>query len=86
MNTVSASGTAVANFAVTDDNASNTVSDNASDTAFNTISDNSSVDNSEKSPQTGDNSNTIFWSFISVISLVALFTTATVSKKKKQIR
>ena len=71
---VSVSGTALTSFTVTDDNASNTVSDNAS------------VDNSEKSPQTGDNSNTIFWSFISVISLVALFTTATVSKKKKQIR
>ena len=83
---VSVSGTALTSFTVTDDNASNTVSDNSSDTASNTVSDNSSVDNSEKSPQTGDNSNTIFWSFISVISLVALFTTATVSKKKKQIR
>lgn len=83
---VSVSGTALTSFTVTDDNASNTVSDNASDTAFNTISDNSSVDNSEKSPQTGDNSNTIFWSLISVISLAALFTTAIVSKKKKQIR
>ena len=75
---VSVSGTALTSFTVTDDNASNTVSDNSSD--------NSSVDNSEKSPQTGDNSNTIFWSLISVISLAALFTTATVSKKKKQIR
>ena len=83
---VSVSGTALTSFTVTDDNASNTVSDNASDTAFNTISDNSSVDNSEKSPQTGDNSNTIFWSLISVISLAVLFTTAIVSKKKKQIR
>ena len=83
---VSVSGTALTSFTVTDDNASNTVSDNASDTAFNTISDNSSVDNSEKSPQTGDNSNTIFWSLISVISLAALCTTAIVSKKKKQIR
>ena len=74
---VSASGTALTSFTVTDDNASNTVSDNASD--------NSSVDNPEKSPQTGDNSNTIFWSLISVISLAALCTTAIVSKKKKQI-
>ena len=67
---VSASGTAVASFTITDDNAS---LDN-------------SADNTEKSPQTGDNSNTIFWSLISVISLAALFTTAIVSKKKKQIR
>ena len=64
---VSASGTAVANFAVTADNASNTVSDN----------------NSEKSPQTGDNSNIILWSIVAVISLAALCTTAIVSKKKK---
>ena len=69
---VSVSGTALTSFTVTDDNASNTVSDN------------SSVDNSEKSPQTGDNSNTIFWSLISVISLAALCTTAIVSKKKNR--
>lgn len=68
---VSASGTAVASFTVTADNASNTVSDNASD------------NNSEKSPQTGDNSNIILWSIVAVISLAVLCTTAIVSKKKK---
>ena len=67
---VSLSGTALTSFTVTDDNAS---SDN-------------STDNTEKSPQTGDNGNIIFWSFISVISLAALCTTAIVSKKKKQSR
>lgn len=67
---VSVSGTALANFTVTDDNAS---LDN-------------STDNTEKSPQTGDNSNIILWSFIAVISLAALCTTAIVSKKKKQSR
>ena len=67
---VSLSGTALTSFTITDDNAS---SDN-------------STDNTEKSPQTGDNGNIIFWSFISVISLAALCTTAIVSKKKKQSR
>ena len=76
---VSASGTAVASFTVTDDNASNTVSDSS---AVDTSTDN----NSEKSPQTGENSNIIFWCLISVISLAALCTTAIVSKKKKQSR
>ena len=64
---VSASGTAVANFTVTVDNASNTISDK----------------NSVKSPQTGDNSHIILWSIVAVISLAALCTTAIVSKKKK---
>ena len=64
---VSASGTAVANFTVTDDNAS---SDN-------------STDNTDKSPQTGDNSNIIFWSLISVISLAVLCTTGLIFKKKR---
>ena len=41
------------------------------------------TDNSEKSPQTGDNSNIILWSIVAVISLAALCTTAIVSKKKK---
>lgn len=67
---VSLSGTALTSFTITDDNAS---SDN-------------STDNTEKSPQTGDNGNIIFWSFISGISLAALCTTAIVSKKKKQSR
>ena len=73
---VSESGTAIASFTVTDDNASNTVSDSS---AVDTSTDN----NSEKSPQTGENSNIIFWCLISVISLAALCTTAIVSKKKK---
>lgn len=64
---VSASGTAIASFTVTDDNAS---SDN-------------STDNTDKSPQTGDNSNIVFWSFISVISLAALYTTGLIFKKKR---
>lgn len=67
---VSVSGTAVAYFTVTDDNAS---SDN-------------STDNTEKSPQTGENSNIIFWCVISVISLAALCTTGLNLKKKKQSR
>ena len=67
---VSLSGTALTSFTVTDDKASS----------------NNSTDNTEKSPQTGDNGNIIFWSFISVISLAALCTTAIVSKKKKQSR
>ena len=67
---VSVSGTAVASFTVTADNASNTVSDN----------------NSEKSPQTGDSINIILWSFLVVISLASLCITAIVSKKKKQSR
>ena len=65
---VSASGTAIASFTVTADN---------------TFSDNSTDNNSEKLPQTGDNSNIILWSFAAVISLAALCTTAIVSKKKK---
>ena len=64
---VSASGTAIASFTVTDDNAS---SDN-------------STDNTDKSPQTGDNSNIIFWSIISVISLVVLCTTGLIFRKKR---
>ena len=64
---VSESGTAIASFTVTDDNAS---SDN-------------STDNTDKSPQTGDNSNIIFWSLISVISLAVLCTTGLIFKKKK---
>lgn len=67
---VSASGTAVANFTVTDDNAS---SDN-------------STDNTEKSPQTGENSKIVFWCVISVISLAAICTTGLNLKKKKQSR
>ena len=76
---VSASGTAVANFTVTDDNASNTVSDSS---AVDTSTDN----NSEKSPKTGENSNIIFWCLISVISLAAICTTGLNLKKKKQSR
>lgn len=64
---VSVSGTAVTTFTVTAD----------------TVLDNSGNDNSENSPQTGDNSNIIFWSFVAVISLAVLCTTAIVSKKKK---
>ena len=64
---VSVSGTAVTTFTVTAD----------------TVLDDSSNDNSENSPQTGDNSNIIFWSFVAVISLAVLCTTAIVSKKKK---
>ena len=64
---VSASGTAIASFTVTDDNAS---SDN-------------STDNTDKSPQTGDNSNIIFWSLISVISLAVLCTTGLIFKNKR---
>ena len=64
---VSESGTAIASFTVTDDNAS---SDN-------------STDNTDKSPQTGDNSNIIFWSFISIISLAVLCTTGLIFKKKR---
>lgn len=60
---VSASGTAVANFTVTDDNASNTVSDSS---AVDTSTDN----NSEKSPQTGDTSNVLIWLYI--LSLASL--------------
>ena len=63
MNTVSASGTAVASFTVTADSVSN--------------------NNSVKSPQTGDNSKIILWSFILVISLAALSVTGIKSKKKK---
>lgn len=64
---VSVSGTAVTTFTVTAD----------------TVLDDSGNDNSENSPQTGDNSNIIFWSFVAVISLAVLCTTAIVSKKKK---
>ena len=64
---VSESGTAIASFTVTDDNAS---PDN-------------STDNTDKSPQTGDNSNIIFWSLISVISLAVLCTTGLIFKKKR---
>lgn len=64
---VSVSGTAVTTFTVTAD----------------TVLDDSGKDNSENSPQTGDNSNIIFWSFVAVISLAVLCTTAIVSKKKK---
>ena len=67
---VSASGTAIARFTVTAD----------------TVLDDSGNNNSEKSPQTGGNSNIIFLSFVAVISLAALCTTAIVSKKKKQSR
>lgn len=64
---VSVSGTAVTTFTVTAD----------------TVLDDSGNDNSENSPQTGDNSNIIFWSFVAVISLAVLCTTAIVSRKKK---
>lgn len=64
---VSVSGTAVTTFTVTAD----------------TVLDDSGNDNSENSPQTEDNSNIIFWSFVAVISLAVLCTTAIVSKKKK---
>ena len=64
---VSVSGTAVTTFTVTAD----------------TVLDDSGNDNSENSPQTGDNSNIIFWSFVAVISLAVLCTTAIGSKKKK---
>ena len=64
---VSESGTAIASFTVTDDNAS---PDN-------------STDNTDKSPQTGDNSNIIFWSLISVISLAVLCATGLIFKKKR---
>ncbi len=64
---VSVSGTAVTTFTVTAD----------------TVLDDSGNDNSENSPQTGDNTNIIFWSFVAVISLAVLCTTAIVSKKKK---
>lgn len=64
---VSVSGTAVTTFTVTAD----------------TVLDDSGNDNSENSPQTGDNSNIIFWSFVAVISLAVLCTTAIVSKKKE---
>ena len=37
----------------------------------------------DKSPATGDNSKITFWSFVAVISLAVLCTTAIVSKKKK---
>lgn len=37
----------------------------------------------DKSPATGDNSNTIFWSLISVISLAVLCTTGLIFKKKR---
>ena len=50
---------------------------------FTVTADNTSSDNSEKSPQTGDNSNIVFWSFISVISLAALCTTGLIFKKKR---
>ena len=50
---------------------------------FTVTADNTSSDNSEKSPQTGDNSNIAFWSFISVISLAALCTTGLIFKKKR---
>lgn len=67
---VSERGTAIASFTVTDDNTS---SDNY-------------TDNTEKSPQTGDNSKIIFWSFVAVISLAALSVTGLNLKKKKQSR
>ena len=60
---VSVSGTAVASFTITDDNASS--------------------GSSEGSPQTGDNGNIIFWSFVAVISLAALSVTGIKSKKMK---
>ena len=50
---------------------------------FTITADNTSSDSSEGSPQTGDNSNIVFWSFISVISLAALCTTGLIFKKKK---
>ena len=50
---------------------------------FTITADNTSSDSSEESPQTGDNSNIVFWSFISVISLAALCTTSLIFKKKK---
>lgn len=62
---VSASGTAVANFTVTDDNASNTVSDSS---AVDTSTDN----NSEKSPQTGDTSNVLIWLYILSLACLAV--------------
>ena len=50
---------------------------------FTITADNTSSGSSEGSPQTGDNSNIVFWSFISVISLSALCTTGLIFKKKK---
>ena len=50
---------------------------------FTVTADNTSSDGSEGSPQTGDNSNIVFWSFISVISLAVLCTTGLIFKKKR---
>ena len=67
---VSVSGTALASFTVTADSVSDTVSDS------------SAVDNSEKSPKTGENGDIIFRSFILVISLAALCITGLNLKSK----
>lgn len=51
--------------------------------SFTVTADSVSNNNSVKSPQTGDNSKIILWSFILVISLAALSVTGIKSKKKK---
>lgn len=66
---VSVSGTAKTTFTVTADTPSNTVSNNATD------------NNSEKSPQTGENRNVILWSV--VVYLVAICTIGLMLNKKK---
>lgn len=64
---VSTSGTATANFTVTDDNPGNSQAQK----------------NDPKAPQTGDNSNLVLWCSIAIISLLALCTAVLISKRKK---
>ena len=53
--------------------------------SFTVTADSVSNNNSDKSPQTGDNSSIILWSFIAVLSLAALCTTG-LNLKKKRVR